>query len=176
MDDLRYPIGKFEAPGAGGDARLPEWLRDIEQLPSRLAAQVLPLTPAQLATPYRPDGWTVQELVHHVADSHMNAYIRCKWTLTEDRPTIKAYDQDGWAATGDVKNTPVSVSLQLLDALHQRWTHLLRSLTPAERAREFVHPEMQQTLTLTTLIALYSWHSRHHFAHIEHLARREGWQ
>ena len=141
LDDLRYPIGRFEAPISVSPAHVQAWIDDIERLPALLHAAVEPLTADQLETPYRPGGWRVRQVVHHLADSHLNSFIRFKWALTETRPTIKAYSEALWAELPDYSNVPVATSLQLLDALHQRWVGLLRGFSPAAWQREFVHPD-----------------------------------
>ena len=173
--DPRYPIGPFTAPATVTSDAIERWIGEIERLPTAFRAAVEPLTEAQLDTPYRPGGWTVRQLVHHVPDSHLSSYVRCKWTLTENRPTIKAYDEKLWAELPDSRDTPVAVSLALLESLHTRWVVLLRSLTPADREREFIHPETGSALSLNTIIALYAWHGRHHLAHITSLVARQGW-
>ncbi len=173
-EDLRYPIGRFTAPPDVTPAHVASWIDDIARLPADLRRVVAPLTPAQLDTPYRPGGWRVRQVVHHLVDSHVNSFIRFKWALTEDRPTIKPYFEDRWAELADTRETPVETSLTLLDALHERWVNLLRALGPAELHREFVHPE-SGVVRLDVNIGIYAWHGRHHLAHITRLARREGW-
>ena len=173
--DLRYPIGEFRLDGHVTDERRAGWIADIAALPAQMRAAVGGLTPEQLATPYRPGGWTVRQVVHHVPDSHLNAYVRCKLALTEERPTIKPYNEGRWAELADTRATPLEVSLTMLDALHARWVQLLRSLGPAELRRSFVHPERGNVLTLEWMLAQYSWHGRHHVAHITALREREGW-
>ncbi|MDY7094891.1 MAG: putative metal-dependent hydrolase [Acidobacteriota bacterium] len=175
MNDLRYPIGRFEHSGAVTDEELEGWIGHIEALPGQLAAAVVGLTDAQLDTPYRPEGWTIRQVVHHVPDSHLNAYVRFKWTLTEDRPTIKAYDEAAWAELPDTRLTPVATSLEFLRLLHAKWTVLLRSLGPQELQREFVHPEWG-TVSLAHTVGTYAWHGRHHVAHINRAVEREGWR
>jgi len=145
----------------------------IAELPMRVRAAVAGLTGAQLDTPYRPGGWTVRQVVHHVADSHTNAFIRLKVALTEDQPTIKPYDQDAWSALADMR-LPIDVSLVLLDGLHARWVALYRSLAPSAFARVFHHPEIG-VVTLDGQLQMYAWHSRHHVAHITSLRQREDW-
>ena len=145
----------------------------IAELPMRVRAAVAGLTGAQIDTPYRPGGWTVRQVVHHVADSHTNAFIRLKVALTEDQPTIKPYDQDAWSALADMR-LPIEVSLVLLDGLHARWVALYRSLAPSAFARVFHHPEIG-VVTLDGQLQMYAWHSRHHVAHITSLRQREGW-
>ncbi|MEM8964462.1 MAG: YfiT family bacillithiol transferase [Acidobacteriota bacterium] len=172
--ELRYPIGGYEPPADISTDHTDVWIDEIEDLPNALRAAVTPLTDAQLDTPYRPDGWTVRQLVHHLPDSHINSYIRFKWALTEERPTIKAYFEDRWAELPDSHELPVRYSLDLLDALHQRWCFLLRNLTEDDLDREMVHPE-SGPIRLGANIGLYAWHGRHHLAHIERLIEREGW-
>jgi hypothetical protein len=174
LDELRYPIGRYEPPTVVGPGDVRQWIDEIEAFPATLRAVVDPLTPAQLETPYRPGGWRVSQVVHHLADSHMNSYLRFKWALTEDRPTIKPYAEERWAELHDSAATPVAVSLRLLEALHARWVVLLRGMSPEELKREFVHPE-SGTTRLESYVALYAWHGRHHGAHIVRLAEREGW-
>ena len=172
--DLRYPIGRYGPPATIGAAQVAEWIAAIEQLPAALRTTVEPLNAAQRATPYRPGGWTVHQVVHHVADSHLNSYVRFRWALTEERPTIKDYDEKSWAELPDVAELPLEVSLDLLAGLHRRWTALLRLLTPAQLARELVHPQ-GGPIALDANIGLYAWHGAHHLAHIQRLIQREGW-
>jgi hypothetical protein len=172
--DLRYPIGKFHYDGPLSPAQQQSSLADIEQAPANLRAAVKGLSQQQLDTPYRPEGWTVRQVVHHVPDSHMNAYIRFKLALTEDEPTIKPYAEDKWAQLADTKNTPVEISLTMMDSLHTRWVQLLRSLKPEDWKRTLRHPELG-AMDLDKVLALYSWHSRHHVAHIINLRERNGW-
>ncbi|NNE36052.1 MAG: putative metal-dependent hydrolase [Rhodothermales bacterium] len=173
LEKLRYPIGRFAASDDAGPKHVAAWIDDIERLPAALASAVETLTEKQLDTPYRPEGWTVRRLVHHVADSHLNAYARFKLAATEDNPTIKAYDQDLWANLEDA-NGPVAVSLDLLAALHKRWVVFLRSLDSNDVTRSFVHPE-SGPMKVSDLLQLYSWHGRHHVAHIQRLIDRQGW-
>ena len=174
MSDPRYPIGKFAFSGPSSEAQRKKFIDDIEQTPAALRAAVSGLSPQQIETPYREGGWTVRQVVHHVPESHMNAYIRCKLALTEEEPTIKPYMEDRWAKLPDVQSTPLEVSLSLLDSLHNRWVRLLRSLKPEDWKRTFHHPEMG-TLPLEKNLALYSWHGQHHVAHITELRKRMGW-
>jgi len=174
MTDLRFPIGKFHYEGPFTNPQKEEALNHIAETPLKLRAAVSGLSEAQFDTPYRTEGWTVRQVVHHVPDSHMNAYIRFKLALTEDEPTIKPYEQQLWADLADTKSTPVEVSLTLLDALHDRWVRLLRSLTATDWKRTFRHPEMGP-MTLEKTLGLYAWHGRHHVAHITSLREREGW-
>src|SRR4051812_9698139 len=174
MSDLRFPLGKFSFQGTLTDSQQSAYLEDIARTPVQMRAAVQGLTEAQLNTPYRPEGWTVRQVVHHVPDSHMNAYVRFKLALTEDEPTIKPYAEDLWSRLGDVQATPVEVSLTLLDSLHDRWMRLLRSITPAEWKRTFRHPELG-AMSLEKTLALYAWHGRHHVAHITELRKRMSW-
>ena len=173
--DLRYPVGPFKRPVDWSPAERAAAIVVIAELPQKMATAVASLTDAQLNTPYRPDGWTVRQVVHHVADSHMNAYIRMRLAATQDNPTISPYDQDRWAALADSRRMNVNVSLMLLEALHARWVVFLRDLSPAEFARPFVHPESGKQ-SIDTAVALYAWHSRHHTAHITSLRERNGWK
>jgi len=172
--DLRYPIGEFLQVEKLTDAERAACISQIEEMPARLGAAVAGLTPAQLETPYRPGGWTVHQLVHHIADSHMNALTRFKLALTEDEPTIKTYEEQLWAELVDTKTPPIEWSLTLLENLHKRWVILLRSLGPADWPRKFRHPGWGLA-TVDFLLAQYAWHSRHHVAHITSLRGRNGW-
>jgi uncharacterized damage-inducible protein DinB len=156
------------------EAERQHWLADIAETPARLRAAVAGLTEAQLDTPYRPDGWTVRQVVHHLADSHLNSYVRFRLALTEDEPTIKPYDQERWAKLSDARTAPAELSLTLLDTLHQRWVMLLRSLKPQDFSRALKHPELGR-VTLEKYLALYAWHGKHHVAHITGLRQRSGW-
>ena len=174
MDDLRFPVGKFHHEGSVNDQQKQAFLEEIEQTPAKLRAAVGGLSDSQLDTAYRPDGWTVRQVVHHVPDSHLNSYVRFKLALTEDEPTIKTYAEDRWAELSDTKATPIEVSLVLLESLHDRWVRLLRSLTPEQWKRRFRHPELGP-MTLEKTLALYAWHGRHHVAHITELRKRMSW-
>lgn len=174
MSDLRYPIGKFTYEGPPTPEKRQELLERIAQAPLRLRAAIEGLSRQQLDTPYRPDGWTVRQVVHHVPDSHLNAYLRYKLALTEEEPTIKPYAEDRWAQLADTASTPVEVSLTLLDSLHDRWVRLLRSLQPDDWKRTFRHPDLGP-VSLEKNLALYAWHGRHHVAHITSLRERSGW-
>jgi len=174
MTDLRYPIGKFHFEGPLTESLKQASLADIARAPANLRAAVNGLSDVQLDTPYRPGGWTVRQVVHHVPDSHLNSYVRFKLGLTEDEPTIKPYAEDRWAELADTKSTPIEVSLTLLESLHDRWVRLLRSLTPEEWKRTFRHPELG-AMTLEKTLALYAWHGRHHVTHITSLRERERW-
>jgi uncharacterized damage-inducible protein DinB len=174
MQDLRYPVGKFHYDAAASTGQQQVFLEEIAQTPAKLRAAVAGLEDTQFDTPYRPGGWTVRQVVHHVPDSHLNSYVRFKLALTEDEPTIKTYAEDRWAELPDNKATPVEVSLTLLDSLHDRWIRLLRSLTPEQWKRTFRHPDLGP-MTLEKTLALYAWHGRHHVAHITELRKRMSW-
>ncbi len=173
--DLQYPIGPFAWPADVSADQRRRYIDEIEQAPAHLRTAVTGLTGEQLDTPYRPGGWTVRQVVHHVPDSHLNSYLRFKLALTEDEPTIKPYDQSRWAELADVRMAPVETSLVLLESLHHRWVSLLRSLSEADFARTFRHPEIG-IVRLDRNLALYAWHGRHHVAHITSLGKRMGWK
>ena len=173
--DLRYPVGRFTVLLPSTDAVRHAALEDIAALPTRMRGAVDGLSDTKLDTPYRPGGWTVRQVVHHVPDSHMHAYIRLKLALTENTPTIKPYDEKTWAELADSR-MPIEVSLGLLDGIHARWVALLRVMAPGDWARTFNHPEYPEgPRTLEWLLLAYAWHSRHHVAHITSLRQREGW-
>ena len=174
MTDPRYPIGKFHYDGPLTTEQKQTFLDEVARTPASLRAAIKGLSDYQLDTPYREGGWTVRQVVHHVPDSHMNSYVRFKLALTEDEPTIKPYAEDRWAKLADTKATPVEVSLTLLDSLHDRWVRLLRSLSPDDWKRTFRHPELG-SVPLEMALALYSWHGRHHVAHVTELRQRKGW-
>jgi hypothetical protein len=174
MSDLRYPIGKFSFSEPLTEEQKEKFLGDISHTPANLRAAVSGLSEPQLDTPYRPEGWTVRQVVHHVPDSHLNAYVRFKLALTEDEPTIKPYAEDRWAVLADSQTTPIEVSLMLLESLHTRWMRLLGSLAAADWKRTFRHPEMG-VMNLEKTLALYAWHGRHHVAHITSLREGKGW-
>lgn len=172
--DLRYPVGRFQRPESLDEAERRRAIDAVAAAPAQLRAAVAGLTDVQLDTPYRPDGWTVRQVVHHVPDSHMNAYVRFKLALTEDEPTIKPYDEARWAELADTRETPVESSLALLDRLHDRWVRLLRSMSADDFARRLRHPEMG-VQRLDQVLALYDWHGRHHVGHVTSLRERMGW-
>jgi DinB superfamily len=174
MPDPRFPIGKFNYEGAPSAGQREKFIAEIEQTPAAIRAAVQGLSPKQLETAYRDGGWNLRQVVHHVPESHMNAYIRFKLALTEDEPTIKPYAEDRWAKLADVQSTPVEVSLALLDNLHARWVVLLRSLDEEQWKRGFVHPEMG-VVPLEKSLALYAWHGKHHTAHITETRKRMQW-
>jgi uncharacterized damage-inducible protein DinB len=174
-EDLRYPIGKFHRADSITSDQRREFIGAIAEAPARLSAAVSGLKPEQLDTPYRPGGWTVRQLAHHIPDSHMNAFIRIKLALTEDAPIIKTYEEARWAELADAK-APIEPSLALLDNLHKRWVFLLQSLADADWARTFRHPDWKQPMSIDTALALYSWHGKHHVAHITALRERNAWK
>jgi uncharacterized damage-inducible protein DinB len=174
MSDLRYPVGPFLFNPSATDATRGECIQHIAHVPAAMRRALDGLSDGQLDTPYRPGGWTVRQVVHHVPDSHLNAYCRFKLALTEQNPTIKPYDEAAWAKVADTARTPPDVSLTMLDALHKRWVILLESMTAADFARPLNHPE-KGPITLDWMLQLYAWHGRHHAAHITELRKREGW-
>jgi hypothetical protein len=174
MTDVRYPIGKFQPKPQIDDSERNESIQHIADTPSKLVAAVNGLTEPQLDTPYRDGGWTVRQVVHHLPDSHLNSYVRLRLALTENEPTIKPYEENLWAELYDARNAPVAPSLQLLESLHERWVMLLRSLKPSDFSRTFRHPE-NGVRNIDWLVQLYSWHGRHHVAHITSLRQRMSW-
>jgi hypothetical protein len=174
MTDPRYPIGKADLKTVLSAEERQSAIAAIAAAPANLRAAVAGLTPDQLDTPYRDGGWTVRQVAHHVPDSHMNAYVRFKLALTEDEPAIKTYAEDRWADLADSKTTPIEVSLTLLETLHRRWDDLLRSMGPDDFQRTLLHPD-HGPITLDRMLGIYSWHSRHHVAHVTALRERMGW-
>ena len=174
MTNPRYPIGKFTYDAPPSEDQRRHLINDIAQTPAALRAAVKGLTEKQIETPYRDGGWTVRQVVHHVPESHMNAYVRFKLALTEDEPTVKPYMEDRWAMLPDVQSTPLEVSLSLLELLHDRWVRVLCAIQPNEWKRAFRHPELG-VVALEKNLALYSWHGRHHVAHVTELRKRMGW-
>lgn len=172
---LRYPIGPYNPPEQISAEQIGQWIDVLAAFPGRLQKRVDPLDEEQLDTPYRPEGWTVRQLVHHIADSHINSYVRFKWTKTEQNPTIKTYDQDDWGMEADARTAPVHTSLDLLAALHSRWTYYLRSFAAHDWQRTFFHPEMEKEIRLDWLLGMYAWHCDHHYAHIAGVCDRNGW-
>jgi uncharacterized damage-inducible protein DinB len=173
--DLQYPIGRFEFPREVSGEDRARFIQEIAETPANLRAAVTGLSAEQLDTPYRPGGWTVRQVVHHIPDSHMNSYVRFRLALTEDEPTIKPYDEARWAELPDSRTARIETSLALLESLHERWVLLLRSLSPTDLSRQFRHPELG-VVSLERNLALYAWHGRHHVAHITSLRERMGWQ
>lgn len=166
MEHLKYPIGKFQRPNSFDPARLKEWIMEIRMLPEKLKIILGEMTDAELDQPYRPDGWTGRQVVHHMADSHLNAYIRFKWTLTEDTPTIKAYNEKAWAELPEAKSSPVDVSVALLESLHRRWSLMLENIGEADWQKSYIHPEYGTHYPLYVVAALYAWHGNHHLGHL----------
>jgi hypothetical protein len=173
--DPRYPIGKFQGPSTISRQQREQWIATIDEAPRQMREAVKGLSEQQLDTPYREGGWTVRQVVHHVPESHMNAYIRYKLALTEDTPTIKPYREDKWALLPDIHVTPVEISLQLLAALHVRWVNLMKVMPDQDWSRKFYHPEMGKYVDLQTALATYAWHGRHHIAHITTVRKNQGW-
>ncbi len=174
MTDLRYPVGKLERRDTLSPDERRAMIEQIAEAPGKLRAAVAGLSPSQLDTPYREGGWTVRQVVHHVADSHINAYTRMKFGLTEEHPKIRAYDEARWAETAENRTTPVETSLALLDSLHDRWLHLLRGMQPEDFRRTVDHPD-NGMMTLDMILNVYAWHGRHHTAHVTSLRERMGW-
>ena len=172
--DPRYPIGKFELPKEVTPALRQTAIEETAATPAKVRAAVAGLSDTQLNTPYREGGWTVRQVVHHLVDSHMNAYVRWRLALTETQPTIRPYDESEWAKLEDARNAPVEVSLKLLEALHERWVRLLHSVKTEQYARTLLHPE-HGVRNLDWLLFLYSWHGKHHTAHITELRKQKGW-
>jgi len=174
METLRFPIGRFEADPQPTRAKHKGWIDHIGAVPGELRALVQDLSERQLDTPYRPDGWTVRQLVHHLADSHLNAYVRTKLALTEDEPTIKPYDQASWAELPDASAAPIESSMSLLEALHSRWVVALRAMDGEAFKRTLNHPE-HGVITISWIVQSYAWHGRHHIAHVNALRNKMGW-
>jgi len=172
--DLRYPIGKYQKPDTVNSVSINSWISDIEELPKLLRDKTSKLTDKQLSWKYRPDGWSIRQVVHHCADSHINSIVRFKLTLTEDEPTIKPYFEDRWAKLPDTTEPPVEWSLMLLDGLHKKWVYLLRSLNEEDWKKVFVHPEHGRKVSIGENIALYAWHCKHHLAHIDQALKHQG--
>ena len=175
LDQLRYPAGKFAFIADADAKEIRQWISEIETLAFNLKNAVKGLNDSQLNTPYRDGGWTVRQVVHHLADSHMNAYIRFKLALTEDNPTIKPYQEKLWAEMEDGKNLPIDISISILEPLHIRWVHVLKTIKGNEFDRTVFHPESKREMSVKFLISLYAWHSRHHVAHIRELRKRNSW-
>jgi hypothetical protein len=172
LEQLRYPVGKFATPEDYSDADIKKWISSLEEFPNQLRSEVSDFTEEMLGTSYKPGGWTARQVVHHVADSHTNAYMRFKLALTEDNPIIKPYDQNLWAELPEAKTAMCEISLDLLDALHRRLVIMLRKMTPADFERKFTNPETKKEFTLKTALALYSWHGQHHLGHIRIVKRK----
>lgn len=175
LEQLKYPIGHFECPETITDSNIVDWISILEQFPHRLEQMVNPLSHDQLETPYRPNGWTIRQVVHHIADSHHHSYTRFKWSLTENRPLIKAYEEKDWAALFDAKSAPISLSIDYIKALHAKMVYLLKGLSMEAMELSYLHPEGNVEVTVKENIGKYAWHSNHHYAHIENLLKRESW-
>jgi uncharacterized damage-inducible protein DinB len=175
LERRKFPIGKFNPPDVVTPSDRVTLIQQIAATPANMRKAVAGLTDEQLDTAYRQGGWTLRQVVQHVPDSHVNAYVRFKWTLTENTPTIKTYKQDIWADMQDSVSGPIELSLALLDALHARWVYLLNKMTDADFAREFTHPEQNRNIRLDRMLALYAWHGQHHVAHITALRSERGW-
>jgi len=173
--ELKYPIGKFTKPETISQETLTQWIADIASFPERLKKEVSHLADAQLDTPYRPEGWTIRQVVHHCADSHINSLIRFKWALTEEKPTIKPYFEDRWAELADSKTFPIQSSIQILEGVHARWVALLSGFDNNDLQRIYIHPEHNKEFSLAEAIGLYAWHCNHHLAHITTLKKRKDW-
>lgn len=173
LEMLRYPIGKWEKPGSFDNIRVAEEIAVIGNFPEILKLETIDLSDDELNTPYRPGGWTIRQVVHHCADSHMNAFVRFKLALTEEKPTIKTYDESKWSELPDGKSLPVNISLQLLEALHMRWLVLMTSLAKEHWEMSFIHPDHNGELKLFELVSLYAWHCEHHLAHIKLVTEKE---
>ena len=176
IEQLKYPIGKFDKPTVITKDILKKWISDISTFHKRLLSEVINLTDEQLDTPYRQDGWTIRQVIHHCADSHMNSLTRLKLTLTEDQPTIKPYFEERWAELFDTKNMPIQPSLKILEGIHERWEILLNNLTVEQLQRKFIHPEHGKAFSIDENIAIYAWHCNHHLAHITQTKKRHHWK
>ncbi len=175
LEKIKYPIGKFQRPESYTTQSLNDWMNILESLPLWLDICIENLDEPQLQVPYRDGGWTIQQVIHHVADSHMNAYVRLKLALTEDNPQIKPYKEELWAQLQDTQLVPINISLTLLHALHRRWTTTLRQMQPEQWERTYYHPEHNRNVPMWEMTAMYAWHSRHHMEHIRTLRERMNW-
>ena len=175
LEQLRYPIGKFIVPKPVTTAHFHEWINVLDNFPKLLTKLVRNLSDEQLDTPYRPEGWTIRQVLHHLADSHHNSYTRFKWALTEEKPVIKAYYEDRWAELHDSKSAPILLSLNVLTAIHAKWVYFLKGLTPNELQHVFIHPDGNKEVSVIENIGFYAWHSVHHFAHIHNLKKSNSW-
>jgi hypothetical protein len=175
LDQLRYPVGKFAFKADADEKEIKQWISEIEQMPAHLKNAVKGLNDTQLNTPYREGGWSVRQVVHHLADSHMNAYMRFKLALTEDKPNIKPYLEKAWAEMEDSLNLPIDISVSILEPLHTRWVYMLKTIKGNQFDRSVFHPESKREMTVKFLMALYAWHGKHHVAHITSLRKIKGW-
>lgn len=174
MSDPRYPIGKFQKPENITKQQIEDCIEQIRTLPRRFAIEVVEMSQDQLDTPYREGGWTVRDLIHHLADSHINSYVRFHWAMTEDSPQIKAYDEEGWAELPYLKTMSIQTSLDLLSLIHERWVALLNSMNPQDLEKAYIHP-VNGKQVLKEVLAMYAWHGEHHLAHVTELKKRMGW-
>ena len=172
LSDLQYPIGKFNCPEIISMDQVNNWIQEIETLPVRIETLIKGFTEDQLETSYRPGGWNARQLIHHIHDSHHNGYIRFKWALTEDNPTIKAYNEQKWAELFDSKTAPIQLSLDVIKALHAKWVYFLKGLDDKDLKRAFIHPEGNVSISLAEDIGIYAWHGNHHLAHLEIIANK----
>ncbi len=175
MDSVRYPVGKFEKPDKILKSDVSRWCKEIERLPRDLKKLVAGLNDQQLDTPYREGGWTVRQVIHHLADSHINAYCRIKLALTEDNPTVKPYEEKLWAELSDAKTADIKFSMQILAGIHKRWGLAIRAMSKDDYKRTFFHPANGRNQSIGEIIGMYAWHCRHHFAHIQNLKTAKGW-
>ncbi|WP_159024021.1 YfiT family bacillithiol transferase [Formosa sp. L2A11] len=175
LESQKYPIGHFECPNPITPKHIEHWIDVLDRFPKQLNGTVQPLTDFQLDTEYRPGGWTIRQLVHHIADSHHHSYTRFKWSLTEDNPVIKAYNQDDWSNLEDAIKAPVSMSLMHIEAVHKRLVYLLKSLNEDDLNKSFIHPETNEKVYVKENIGAYAWHSSHHYTHIVKALERKGW-
>jgi radical SAM superfamily enzyme YgiQ (UPF0313 family) len=176
LEKLKYPIGKPQIPSTITSKYVLDWITILEDFPNRLESLVENLSSTQLDTQYRPEGWTIRQVIHHVADSHHNSYTGFKWTLTENKPVIKTYYEDRWAELFDSKSAPIKLSLDSIKALHAKWTYFLKGLQMSDLEQIFIHPDGNEEVSLKENIGIYAWHCNHHYAHIEELMIREGWK
>jgi len=174
-EHLKYPIGQVSIPSEITNEHLNTWISDIENFPNKLERLVQNLSEEHLNTPYREGGWTIRQTIHHCGDSHINSYVRFKWTMTEDTPMIKAYFEDRWAELFDTKEAPIELSLHFIKALHAKWVFLLKGLSDADLEKVFIHPESGDSISLKQNIGIYSWHCKHHYAHIKNVLIRNNW-
>ncbi len=175
MEHLRYPIGKAKIPSKITAKQIEHWITILEEFPQKLKVLVQDLNDEQLDTPYRKDGWSIRQVIHHLADSHHHSYIRFKWTLTEDSPIIKAYFEERWAELHDSKSAPILLSLNALNTTHAKLVYFINGLTTKDLEHVFIHPESNEKVSLNKNIGVYAWHSQHHYAHIENLMHSKGW-
>ena len=176
LDLLKYPIGKPDIPKPITSEHITDWIKVLEDFPKQLTKLVVNLSDEQLDTSYRPEGWTVRQVIHHLSDSHNNSYIRFKWALTENKPLIKTYYEERWAELHDSKSAPILLSLNSLTALHAKWVYFLKGLTANELQHVFIHPDDTKEVSLVEYIGIYAWHCVHHYAHIHNLIKRNNWK